>query len=74
MEQFELRCFEFLKMGRKSGLFNAGSTLNMNAVMGCAIQYAYGDTVCDRENFVKVYESCRRASKLFINWVKEVKQ
>lgn len=74
MEQFELRCFEFLKNGRIAGVFNAGDKINYNAVLGCAIQFAYGDTVCDRENFVKVYESCRTASKLFINWVKEVEQ
>lgn len=70
MKKFKEDCLEFLKTGRKQGMFNAGPTVNLNAVLGCAINFAH-DRLDDVYSFECVYEACNEVTEEFGEWVLE---
>lgn len=70
MEKFKKDCLEFLKTGRKQGMFNADPTVNLNAVLGCAINFAH-DRVESIQYFEDVYAACDEVTEEFGMWVLE---
>lgn len=71
MEILRVKVFEWLKQLRADGIANAGERPNLNAVVGCAVSYVYGNEVYAKEKFIDIYTACFTALLDFMKWVGE---
>lgn len=72
MEAFEKKCLEFLKEGREAELFLTGYPVNINSVLGIAINYAHAYFKNDNlVLFDAVYQACARVESKFLDDIRE---